>query len=438
MMHGRLFVYRTIGKWIISGLLLILAACSVPEEKIGRAFFLVVDVSGSMATGEKPTIERVKNSIPELLGTIHQKDSVTLLAFSGEANIISNYVIEKDSDRDLILNDILSLDAIGSHTDMKGMLRMLRKSSEDVKTDRERFLIILSDGMDDPAPGERKDKIDLSDYRAEGPVPIKKSYVYYVNLGKLNDPALTTQDLKVLSTNVKVIEGNKKRDTEESTSKQESEKVVETPAVDSTGSSAEGTPDATEESPVKTEGSAVTADTKVDGETPVVTDGSAMEQPSSGDDIGLKEVAEDIEQVTMQNRIMEFLGYILVPVLLLILAFILLSYFVFRPGPAMSGQITYWESGQPFFKNDVNLDKFNRDRLSIGAKTGANLKIRDLGEPGLIVLRSAKKGGEQVLKPVGKSSSLIHLLDQKGKTDIGEGDQFKIGNYIFEYSHGKK
>lgn len=191
---------RNIPKYVVLALALsVMAACG---EK--RHYLLAVDTSGSMAD-TRDTIGRVKASIPRLMETVNKGDSVTLLSFDENVAVGRTWTIRSNDDKRQPENEIKAFAAKGAWTDLSRMVQALRDKTKELEKEGGKIIIIvLTDGKDDPAPGTRKEHIDIQSLKDPN-APVKDYFIYYVSLGALADPVLQKR-LETIAPNVTTIQ----------------------------------------------------------------------------------------------------------------------------------------------------------------------------------------------------------------------------------------
>ncbi len=387
----------------------------------GKDYVLVIDTSGSMAYrpgGDASKIDKVKQSMDAFLRSVDDGDTITLMNFDTETYRVGSYKINGDEDRARVVSAVETLAAKGRHTFMKGMVGSVREEVERLESqDRNVFVVIMSDGRDDP-PAELKDqKLNIEDLKDPSETrdrPVQNAYIYYVSLGKLKDPALEAK-LEELSPEVKTVEPAKKKSAEPKQA---------APASDSESGDAA----ATEAETADDSAAAATAD-----------DGEAQdESAAAADEIGLTEVSEDVDEVQWKTRYgawAPIIRNVLLVLFILGVLIILIRWFMNRH--KVAGAFTYYEAdvGQPV-KSSFDLDKLDKSKMSIGSKLGADLKIRQMGLPKNVDLKAKKVKGESILKPAGRDEAHFKYIKQKEDGLISRGDSFRLGNYIFEYNDG--
>lgn len=346
-----------------------LAACS----RAPRDYLLVIDTSGSMTASG--LIGEVKQGMSEFLTTVEPGDTVTLVRFDQRAAIGETIDIRSREDRNRVQTAVDAMEARGAYTDMGVMLRAISDRASST-AGRERFVVVMSDGKDDPPPGVRRSEIDLGSMRdPEVDEDVNAAYIYYISLGRLKDPDLE-RELERISPRTTTVQAG--------------------PGVESS------------------------------------------EGATAGERTGLAQVAGDIERTTWLRWIQanwSWLRWLLLALILLLL----LIYVIYRivTGGRVRGTLSYYEVDVgPSLKSAYTLDKLDRNRVSIGSKLGADLRIRNSGIVRNVALKATTKRGQNLLRPAATDVSLFQFLSQKQEGLISPGDRFRLGNFIFEYNDG--
>ena len=355
----------------------------------GKNYVFVIDTSGSMAyTGN--TIEKVKKQMPELMEIVQEGDTVTLVKFDEKPVVGESRKINSDEDKNDILKEIQNIKAEGYYTDMSLLIEALQEF-QDKHADEKVFIVVLSDGLDDPSPeNKNRERVDLKEYRSDQEGPVNDYYIYYISLGQAKSDALE-KGLKTVSSEVKTIES--KADVREVTPEGKSQ------------------------------------DSKASDSRPG--------KVNDTQDLGISTVASDIKQKNVLFSMKENIYVIAAIIGLLLIGLLFLLVNLLGKKKKLVGRLLYQSAESKNFQNVYNLAKVEGGKLIIGSKRGSNLRISDLGIPRDMIFKPVSKGGLFYLKPVGKSASLINFLDQKVKGRISFGDKFKIGNYTFEYNNDK-
>lgn len=358
--------------------------CSCGSE---RDYLLVIDTSGSMVSHD--TIDRVKQGMPEFLNSVDEGDSVTVVNFDARPKIGARVVIESDADRKRVVDQVAQLKASGAWTDMGAMVELLRAQTKSAASaGRESVVVVMSDGKDDPPPGARRDRLDLNRLRDPDADGLSAPYIYYISLGKIQDPALE-RSLRTIAPDARTIRANQ---------------------ADRRGGAASG---------------------------------AAASDPAAqaADQVGLTEVVEQHEGAWWR-RLLSALGpykWIILIALAALLVLILLVWLIWKllTRSRFAGNLVYYEAevGQPL-KNDFDLNRLSRNRMTIGSKLGADLRVRSSGLPQNVLLKGRRSGGESYLVPGESDRSFFQFLSQKKEGLISTGDRFRLGNYIFEYTDG--
>lgn len=349
---------------------LLLGACG----RNPRNLLVVLDTSGSMV-GPQKTMDKVRGSLPRLLETVQKGDSVTLLSFDESVRTGETIRIQKEEDKKRVLDQAAALQPEGMYTDMVNMVAAVREKSAQLEKNGDIVIVILTDGMDDPRPGSRKDRFNLEVLRSPEAPPIKEYYIYYVNLGTLKDEKLEAK-LRSISPQVKVVQGK--------------------PG----GSAAEQT---------------------------------GIDTVSS--DIRTATFLGSLKQVWQKYTREILIGAGALVGLLLLILFVRW----FRNRYKAEGRLSYYEDGVSFpMKTDYTLNKLQTAEFTVGGALGSNVRVRGLGAQEPVHFRAKAMKGRSYLVPSGRAANQMKVILQKQKGIIGTGDRFKIGNFIFEYDDGKE
>ena len=191
----------------LSGLILALFcfACGGPKD-----YILMIDTSASMVFGER-VMEKVKAGIDDFIDDLDVGDTITVMGFDTVPRLYKTYTIKNEKDKKHPIQKVLRLQAKGAYTDMGAMLNAIRKQSKKLQAEgRQLYIVVMSDGLDDPPPSRRNKKygqIQLDFVRGSSSFFDfwNEPYVYYVSLGKLKDKKLV-EKLQKLSTKTKSIQ----------------------------------------------------------------------------------------------------------------------------------------------------------------------------------------------------------------------------------------
>ncbi|MBX7057098.1 MAG: VWA domain-containing protein [Leptospirales bacterium] len=350
-------------------LLLALAACS----RSPRDYILVIDASGSMQGSG--LIDEVKQAMPEFLESVAPGDTVTVVKFDRSAAVGETISIGSAEDRSKVETAVTSIQARGAYTDMTAMLRAVAERAQSAPG-RESFVVVMSDGKDDPPPGRNREHVDLASMRDPGAdEKMNAAYIYYISLGRLKDPALE-ENLRRISPHTETVQA---------------------------GAGVEGSEGAT-----------------------------------AGERTGLADVAHDIDRFAWLRWLKSNWQWAAIGAgILLALLFVIWLIYKIATGGRVRGAIVYYEAGvgQPV-KSVYNLDKLDRNRFSIGAKLGADLRVRNSAIARNVTLKAAAKNGQNFLRPAASDRGQFEFLAQQTEGLISPGDRFRLGNFIFEYGDG--
>ena len=145
---------------------------------------------------------------------------------------------------------------------------------------------------------------------------------------------------------------------------------------------------------------------------------------------GLREVSEDIEGELISRSVLVFLSG------LFLLALLALTVRWYLTRHKLTGVLEYYDTDVgPSLRESFRLSKLKNHRLVFGRKTGAQLKIRGFEGKQNLILRASSFKGLPCLKISKKEVDLFARRRSRfeGKPLIVPGDQFEVGNHIFEY-----
>jgi hypothetical protein len=357
---------------------------SCQEEKAKEVvppadFYLVIDTSGSMASG---TMKRVKEKLPALLDSAREGDRIHLLQFDEKPHAIGEYTIRTAEDRRAVEKAILDLKPSGAYTDIKQLIAYLKANTRSTNQAEKQYIVVLSDGIDDPRPGRksRKDRVELKEYEAPEKLAVQEPYIFYVYLGEGTSATAEEglkEDLKDLSSEVKVVK-------------------------------------------------------------PTGTADTGLEEVKK--DIEASRPSAEIpwwQNLWQKAKALPLWVWGVVAAALLLLLLLLRR--AFRTIKPLEGILAFYEASEhPSMAREVNLHKFRRDDLTIGSQAGAVVRIKDKAFPAQIRLKAKRSGKDFLFGLAKKDLQRMEFLVQKKRGFISSGDRFRIANYTFEYSHGTK
>ena len=381
-----------------------LVSCSGAKE-----YILMIDTSGSMAANERP-LEEIKSDVVDFVGKLALGDAITLMTFDSTVKRYKTYKLNQERNRQELVDQVLALQARGAYTDVDTMLVALAKTSDELQVSgRQLYIIIVSDGLDDPPPEVRKLRedalVDLRSIEKKSQVNNewwgmqKRPYIYYLSL----------RDIR----NYGVKDGAKERAEEKTAMGPFKSSEVKDGAE-------EKDKDKEKLDKVKKKLSLISDQVKV-------VDASKerdLSQAIAMEDIGLI----DYWRITL---------YVL-SALVFMICIVVICYKLYTRHK-LNGSLTYcdvslndWNISQSF-----HLNKLSRHQFKLGSKMGAQLKIRDIGLKQNLSLRTKKYGELLCLKPVSKEADFYTCDSETYKKSglIAPGDKFTVGNYIFKYTN---
>jgi len=345
-----------------------------------RDYLIVLDTSGSMQ--ERNTFKRVHDAMPKILETVKKGDSVTLMHFDQDAIVDGTVQVNGPEDHKQIMKLLDGMKPFGPWTDMVKMLTAVRERVKIMKDQGKiAHIIVLSDGLDDPRPtaGRQRGAVDIGKFRDPEPGPVKDAFIYYISLGEISNPLLEEQLKKVSPQTTTYLAGNRNQPTG--------------PAGQKPGQ--QGTPEE-----------------------------------------ALSQVGKDVQKNNWLTYVKMFGPYVLGVILLVVLIWLLVLLIRrLSRGDKLYGSILYFPEGIQFpNRNTFTLNKLGSGNLTIGARQGSRLRIKDLGTTELFSFKGKKAGPNLCLRPLGKTARNIQFASQRQQGLISPGDRFRIGEYSFVFN----
>ena len=350
-----------------------------------RDYLIIIDTSGSMADQHR-TLEKVQSGMSSFLESVQTGDSVTLMRFDTEVGESASFTINEEADRQRVVDEVGRYRAEGRYTNMGAMVSALQSQIEQLKKpDRELFIVVMSDGKDDPPPWHRTEPLDLGEFRdPEAGSEADPYYIYYISLGRVTDPALQ-QQLETLAP--------------------ERVRTVEAAPGQPAGAGGPG--------------------------------GEAATPESNAESVGLSQAAREIDETSFWQSFRRWGIWIAAVVAgLFLIGLIALLIYRFLNRHQVKGSLVYYEDGVGApVKNRYVLDKLKRSKVEVGQKLGADLRLRQAGVSRNVELKAKVVKGQNYLKASSCDYALMKFLEQSRDGLISPGDRFKLGNYILEYDN---
>lgn len=187
---------------LLLSFILLRADDAIARER--KDLILVLDTSLSMAGyGGKNIFSTVKGSLNKFIDQLDEGDSMSFITFDEEIKLFPTVLVEGKNDKDILKKYISMTEAKGKWTYTYEMIgAVLKKAQEMEQKDRkrQRVIVVLTDGIDDPPPGMMKKHFNVKDI-ASG-YNGKDWFIYFVNLGQLKDNPKFARVKKELSENV--------------------------------------------------------------------------------------------------------------------------------------------------------------------------------------------------------------------------------------------
>ena len=187
---------------LLSYLLLFLLACGATNSGTSsndkRDVILVLDTSYSMAgSGGRDIIADVKESINRFIDSLNDGDRLTFATFDTDMRFYETVLIDDANDRDIAKKFISNIPATGQWTHTYRMLDKLFAKAEELQGNndgREISLVVMTDGLDDPPPAIKTDKINIKDIstKYEG----RDWWIYFVSYQELKEKTAQRQQFE--------------------------------------------------------------------------------------------------------------------------------------------------------------------------------------------------------------------------------------------------
>lgn len=209
-----------IGKLLVSMLITVsfLFCSSDLKAKSSKDVVLVLDTSLSMVGyGGKNILSSVKFSISQFIDKeINDGDKVTFVTFDEDVKVFPQILIDDENDRDILKKYISVTEAKGKWTYTLKMISQVfaiaDEMSKSEESGRNVVIVIMSDGLDDPPPGKRREVYNLKEISNK--YSGKDWWIYLVDLAKLKDTDKLKKaheklkgELSKISKNTQVIGG---------------------------------------------------------------------------------------------------------------------------------------------------------------------------------------------------------------------------------------
>ncbi|MCP4137078.1 MAG: VWA domain-containing protein [bacterium] len=190
-------------------------SCSEPKSSVSgsgesggkqKDLILVFDTSTSMAgrgeTGGRNILDKTKGSIEHVIDKLEDGDRLTFVTFDKEIKIYPSVIVDDENDRDILKKYISMIEAKGKWTYTSKMIKAVMQKAEELSSaDSERTIkiVVITDGMDNPPPQFRKNKLSLDSISKQ--YDASAWWIYLIDFksqkGSREDPAKVIEaDLK--------------------------------------------------------------------------------------------------------------------------------------------------------------------------------------------------------------------------------------------------
>ena len=350
------------------------------DPNVNNDIILVLDTSYSMVGKPgKDIFDQVKNSIYWFIDNrVKDGDRIYFMTFDQDVKVFPEVIVDTNNDRDIVKKLFISgIEAKGQWTYTFKMLNTvfaladkLTKEAEEGKSKRKVAIFIMSDGLDDPPPGNLRDKIKLEDvtdkYQGRG----DDWWIYISSFQDLQKSQKLSDSYEKFRNELSKVSGNV-RFVEDA----DPEKAIE----------------------------GVIQDDKKSG--------------SGGGEI-LKKV---------------ILPIILFMLVLLAIIF-LIKFFQKLFKREISGRFEYWnhELLRPDVYN-VKLGDYHKKEFLLGRTPDCIVKIKEYESRYPFKLKAVKKSGQIILKITASGNLEIGFPNREADGYVLDGDVFSASNITFKY-----
>jgi hypothetical protein len=153
--------------------------------------------------GGRNILPTVKKSLDKFIDQLGKGDSITFITFDVIIKIYPTVYVTDENDKDILKKYISVVEAKGPWTFTHEMIRSVFKKVaelEDKSRGRERVIVVLTDGIDDPPPEARGKRLNIKEISKE--YNKKDWFIYLVNLGDLKNNPRMAKLQKDLAANV--------------------------------------------------------------------------------------------------------------------------------------------------------------------------------------------------------------------------------------------
>ncbi|MDY6969759.1 MAG: VWA domain-containing protein [Spirochaetota bacterium] len=360
-----------------------------------KDLIVVLDTSLSMVGyGGKNILSRVKKSLSGFINQLNDGDSFTFITFDTTVKTYPTVYIDNNNDKTIISKYLSLIEAKGAWTYTMEMVDRVLKEAQTLENkdkDRQRVIVILTDALDDPPPGKRKNRLLIKD--VAGAYKGKDWFIYFINLGDLkkNKGLIQLQkELKQVSGFTKIIDAEKSL-----------EKSIQ-------------------------------EDLKASVDKMIVEKSKIIEH---SDDKDTKDT-EDTEGAS--TSFAKFWSSVLLPLLLflIIAGIIVFLVFFFKRlfEVAVIGRLEYWDHTviEPNIRI-FDMSAFNIREIKVGRSIDCQLKISDIDISKPFAIKAVGKQGEGRCIVVVEGDYEIEFVNKDASATLENNDIFRIANYSFKY-----
>lgn len=337
---------------------------------------LVLDTSLSMVGyGGKNILGRVKGSIAKYIEKLEDGDRVTFMTFDTKIKVYPTVLVDDDNDRDILKKYILMTEARGQWTHTFRMIQGVFKQAEELQKtddeDRQTVIVVMTDGIDDPPPGFRREKLSIREIADK--YSGKNWWIYLINFKDLKESRKAKKIKKELQ-------------TKDSLEKELSKVTEHVKIIDS-------------------------------------------DKPEKAIEQDLPEEVKRTEEETSFNFIPWLVTFLSIGLVLFVI------YYLKKLSELkVTGEVEYWnnEMLKPYVEH-FDMTRFMDKQIVIGKGVGCHLNLRDFEVKSPFVIQAVRHEKEIKFEILHAQDTPVELKNRDGDLFLQDGDIFQVNNYTFKY-----
>lgn len=344
------------------------------EAGENKDLILVLDTSLSMVGyGGKNIFPKVKENLPRFIEQLEEDDTITFMTFDTDVKVYPTVYIDDEHDKDIIKKYISMTEARGKWTYTSEMLRHALEKAQDLEKkdeDRQRVIVVMTDALDDPPPGNRSDTVKIREIAR--PYSEKDWFILLMNFGEIKKNKALAKQIEGITKYTKVIDSK-------------------------------------------------------------ISEGSQKETDKDVQDAIEKDLKKNIEAMEAKKREESSpIGAIIIAILIIAAILVFLFYLKRFSQLKVYGKLDYWDHTviSPYEKS-YDLTRLNQREVAIGKQ--GNLRLSDIEVNDPFVIAAVRDNGEIKLTLISGKGYNIEFVNREPGRFLQSGDMFKVANYTFRY-----